>query len=173
MKAASCSSPIFVKHGLPRGKPQSCVIVKRVIGFRRSGHSRSLPDVSGWVFTWSTTLSTSRAWRLLHSFKTSCAIFPARSCSCGMAVKFTDATRWLNLFSNMRGFGFIVFRSMRQSSTRLNLFGPKPRTLSQTACMSRNQHSMPICGNPSKEPVDRSNYSDLVSMHLICPGNNS
>ena len=135
--------------------------------------SQSPPSVSDWVFIWNTTPSTLPAGRLLHSFKTSCVIFLVLSCCCGMVARFTDAVKWLNLSSGMRDSRFIAFHPMRRNSTLSNLFGPKPRMLSQTVRISHKQLSMPIYGNPSEEPVDHSNYSDLVSKPLICLGDNS
>jgi hypothetical protein len=80
-----------------------------------------------------------------------------------MAAKFTDAVKWLNLSRGMGGFVFIAFHPMRRSSIQSNLFGVKPRMRSQTARILRNQLSMPTFGNPSEEPVDRSNCFDPVS----------
>ena len=172
-KADSCSFPTIVKLGPRWGKLLSCVILRCVIGFRRSAHLRSRPNVSDWASTWNTTLSTSPAWRSSRSFKTSCVIFPVRSCCCGMAARFTDAARWLSLFRGMGDFMFIAFHPMHRNSTRSSLFGPKLRTPSQTACTNRNQLSIPICGSPSTEPAAHNDCFDPASMPRSCLGDNS
>ncbi len=172
-KAGFCSSPTFVKPGPQKEKLPSCVTVRRGIEFRPLARSRSRPSVSDSACTWNTTPSTSLAWRSSHSFKTSCVIFRVISCFCGMVAQFTDVVKWLNLSRGMGDFVFIAFHPMRRSSIQSNLFGVKPRMHSQTARILRNQLSMPTFGNPSEEPVDRSNCFDPVSKPPICLGDNS
>lgn len=128
-KADSSSSLTCARPGRRSVIPRSSGTATRGSGFLPSPQSPFLHRASGLDFTFVSTAPTLRGWKSSASCVTFCATCVDRLCCSGMAALSTGASSLRSSFANTSGSMCIGFQPMLQSSIRMNLCGPKPKTL--------------------------------------------
>lgn len=171
MNRVSSSFLMCAGHGLRWVKPPFCAIATGAIKFPPFPAS---PFPQAAAVSVSTSVSMppiSLALKSSASSATSCAICAATSCSFGTEGPFTGAGSLKISFNTAKGFMSIVSLVTPRSSTRMSLFGQRPRETSPMARQEMSPSSARNCAVPlSGSAIPNGSYG-LVSTLQSCRGN--
>lgn len=146
MRAASCSFPLSVKHGLQQVALQSCGTVTGGIKYRRLAVLPYRGEVKKSAFFSGFTLIISPGMRLSAFFGICCAMFVKRLFSYGTVVRFTNERMLKHSWKRRVVFMYIDFPAMLLNSIRSNTFGHMASGICRTVRMKPQPAWDRICG---------------------------
>lgn len=170
-KAASCSSPTFVRPGPPWGRLRYCGTATAGTRSRSSGVLRFLPAASAWgSISDFTSRRTLPDWASLLSWSICCATCPATLSSSGTGARSTRMKRSRLSLARPIDSMFTLFQDTLPRSIQSSKCGPMGSGTYPTACMRGSTRWRPTCVIPCGGFGTHSNSFDHALSTLSCLG---
>lgn len=170
MKVDFCSSPIFERHGRPRGRHQFIDTAISATAFPPSPQLPFLRNASAWDCSSTFTRTTSLGQRCEPSSVTYSNTSAASSSFSGMEARSTGDGRCRTSSSVIIGSMCIGSPHMLRNSTRTSSFGQMLNAICPMGCPRTSKSSTDNSEHQSVAWDDLKRNCDHVSMRLNCHG---